>query len=81
MKHFIFQIKRKRGTSSSGTVHLWAIKKNEPVYLGKYGFSFNSDSQAVVNAAIQLKAIEFNGCGAPSRHGLENSKVAKFHQL
>lgn len=92
MKSFMYMIMRtktKRNGMRDGVVKLWTIKKNTPAFVGDYHFTFESDNQALMNAAKKFKLLprryfdEHHPMGGMSWDPLRlrEEKIADFHHL
>lgn len=71
MKHFLFRVDRQPKAHAYGTVRLWKIVKNAPVYLGKQDFNYQDNLQAPFGLAEKLKAL-------PKRCFVENPRTGGY---
>ena len=91
MKHFITTITSTKPDKSGNryhTLNLYQVKKNMPVHLGTYPYSYESDNQATMNALEKYKALpvryfarHISGGHRYDIWGLESEGVASVTQI
>lgn len=76
MKYFVYTVQELRSNSGRDRrLWLYRVKKNRLVKVGVYTYSFESDGQNVVNAALHLGVFKETNAVRDKRGNISSSKL------